>query len=158
MTTTNLTNAAALALLQLHGPQRLYEEAQIPDADGEHCAPNPESKALWTNGLPDHVAIKERMSALLDAYLKRPPPPFLSERFRYERYYAELHRREREFYAEMHYLDDLLYAAPVLPLPVESTTTIVPYTPAQPRRRGRPRTGIKPRPTTRKGRRKEEDD
>lgn len=141
MTTTNSTHDAALALLQLHGPQRLLEEAQLPDADGEHCAPNPESKALWTNGLPDHAAIKERMAALLDAYLKRPPPPFLTERFRYERYFARLKQAQTEFYSEMHYLDDLLYASSVLPLPTESTTTIVPYTPLPPRRRGRPSTG-----------------
>lgn len=131
---------------------------QLLHASGEHCAPSPESKALWTNGLPDHEAIKERMKQLLDRYLQQKWPNVPRDRWQWFNEVAQLHRRQDEFYGEMRYLEDLLYAAPVLSLPVESTTTIVPYTPAQPRRRGRPRTGIKPRPTTRKGRRKEEDD
>jgi len=116
-----------------------------PDESGEHSLRNHASKAIWTDGLPDPTKIKHRMDALLQSYMKQEPPRIESGRFRYERYFTELHRREREFYGEMHYLDDLLHAAPVLSLPAESTTTIVPYEPAPKRRRGRPATGIKPR-------------
>lgn len=114
---------------------------QLLHASGEHCAPSPESKALWTNGVPDHDAIKERMKQLLDRYLQQKWPNVPRDRWQWFNEVAELHRRHNEFYGEMHYLEDLLYAAPVLSLPVESTTTIVPYTPAQPRRRGRPPSG-----------------
>jgi len=130
--------------LQLVGFQK-PEGAQLPDADRELSAPSTEYKGLWTDGLPDKDKIKQRMEALLQSYMKQEPPRIESGRFRYERYFTELHRREREFYGEMHYLDDLLHAAPVLSLPAESTTTIVPYQPAPKRRRGRPATGIKPR-------------
>jgi len=104
-------------------------------------APTPNDSSLWTDGLPDRAKINARRQQLLDAYVTALPPVFGTHRRRYEMYYAELHRREREFYAEMYYLDDLLYAVPVLPLPAESTTTIVTYQPAQPRRRGRPPSG-----------------
>jgi len=104
-----------------------------------------DSKGIWTDGLPDPTKIKHRMDALLQSYMKQAPPRIDSGRFRNERYYAALKRAQDEFYSEMHYLDDLLHAAPVLSLPAESTTTIVPYEPAPKRKRGRPATGVKPR-------------
>lgn len=131
--------------LQLHGAQSLIGEAQIPDASGELSAPNPESKALWTDGLPDKAKIAERMEQTLQAYLALPPITVTEGRFQHQRWLAEVHRRQNAFYAEMHYYEDLLYAAPVLSLQAESTTTIVPYEPAKKRRRGRPATGVKPR-------------
>lgn len=158
MTTTNLTNDACLALLQLHGAQTLLTQQEIPDASGALFVPDPESKALWTDGLPDKQKIKERMEQTLQTYLTLPRIVVPEGHFRHERWIAEAQRRQKLFYAEMHYLDDLLYAAPVLPLPVESTTTIVPYEPPAKRKRGRPSTGgRKPRPTTRKERMKETD-
>ena len=137
---------------------RSLQSAQIPDAVGEHSAQSPESKALWTNGLPDRELIKRRMEETLQAYLRTPYPRVNTGRLQWAREIIALKRAQAEFYSEMHYLDDLLYAAPVLPLPVESTTTIVPYEPPAKRRRGRPSTGgRKPRPTTRKERMKETD-
>jgi len=130
----------------------------IPGADGEHYVPSPESKALWTNGQPDAQAIKKRMEETLQAYLQKRPPPLDTTPYRYLNQLSMIKKAQADFYAEMHYLDDLLHAAPVLPLQAESTTTIVPYQPAQQRRRGRPSTGgRKPKPTTRAGRRKETD-
>jgi len=130
----------------------------IPDADGEHYVPSPESKALWTNGQPDAQAIKKRMEETLQAYLQKRPPPLDDTPYRYLNQLSMIKKAQADFYAEMHYLDDLLHAAPVLPLQAESTTTIVPCQPAQQRRRGRPSTGgRKPKPTTRAGRRKETD-
>jgi len=132
--------------------------AQLNGEAGESCVPSPESKALWTNGQPDHAAIKKRMEETLQAYLQKRPPPLDSTPYRHLNQLSFIKKAQAEFYSEMHYLDDLLHAIPELPLQVESTTTIVPYQPAQSRRRGRPSTGgRKPKPTTRKGRRKETD-
>jgi len=148
------TKDEMLALEEL----RSLQSAQIPDAVGEHSVQSPESKALWTNGLPDRELIKRRMEETLQAYLRTPYPRVNTGRLQWAREIIALKRAQAEFYSEMHYLDDLLYAAPVLPLPVESTTTIVPYEPPAKRRRGRPSTGgRKPRPTTRKERMKETD-
>jgi len=124
---------------------RATDTLSQPEESGEHSVRNHESKELWTDGSPDPEKIQHRMKQLLKTYLARPPPRIDSGRFRNERYFAALRRAQDEFYGEMHYLDDLLYATPVLPLQAESTTTIVPYTPAPKRRRGRPATGIKPR-------------
>jgi len=148
------TKDEMLALEEL----RSLQSAQIPDAVGEHSVQSPESMALWTNGLPDRELIKRRMEETLQAYLRTPYPRVNTGRLQWAREIIALKRAQAEFYSEMHYLDDLLYAAPVLPLPVESTTTIVPYEPPAKRRRGRPSTGgRKPRPTTRKERMKETD-
>jgi len=148
------TKDEMLALEEL----RSLQSAQIPDAVGEHSVQSPESKALRTNGLPDRELIKRRMEETLQAYLRTPYPRVNTGRLQWAREIIALKRAQAEFYSEMHYLDDLLYAAPVLPLPVESTTTIVPYEPPAKRKRGRPSTGgRKPRPTTRKERMKETD-
>jgi len=128
------------------------------DGSGAPLFPNPESKALWKDGLPDRDLIKQRMEETLQAYLRTPYPRVNTGRLQWAREIIALKRAQAEFYSEMHYLDDLLYAAPVLPLLAPSTTTVVPYEPAPKRKRGRPSTGgRKPKPTTRKGRRNEED-
>lgn len=120
-------------------------------ANGEPCALNPGSKALWTNGLPDRDKIKQRMEQTLQAYLRQEHPRVNTGPFQWAREIIAIKRAQAEFYAEMHYLDDLLYAYPVLSLPVESTTTIVTdYTPKPQRKRGRPSTGgRKPRASRR---------
>ena len=133
--------AIAQSLLSLRGD---------PDASGEHLLPDQQSKGLWTDGLPNHQKIKERMAQTLQTYLTQPRIVVPEGRFRNERWIAEAHRRQNLFYAEMNYLDDLLYAAPVLSLRAESTTTVVPYQPATKRKRGRPSTGgRKPRASRR---------
>lgn len=110
---------------------------------GELCAQNPQSRALWTDGLPDREKIKQRMEQLGRQFAARPAPSIEPGRFFHQRYIWQMMRAQSEFYAELFYLDSLLCEAPVLPLPVaQSTTTVVtPYVPRTPRRRGRPSTG-----------------
>lgn len=110
-------------------------------ADGEHFAHTQENKGLWTDGSPDPDKVKQRIKELVDRYCARAYPVLPRERFQWSNEIRELHRRQAEFYAELRYLDDLLYAAPVLSLPVVSSTTVIPYTPALKPRRGRPSTG-----------------
>lgn len=145
--TCPITEDAALLLHALS----VGTNAHQPDGVGGHCAPSPESKALWTDGLPDTATIKQRMEETLQAYLRTPYPRAPPGRHQWAHEIIELRRAQEAFYAEMHYLDDLLYAAPVLPLPVESTTTIVtlPYVPTPKRKRGRPATGRRPRASRR---------
>jgi len=149
----------ALTELQLHGPQRLIQEAE-PDAPAECSVPLPESTGLWTDGLPDPAKIKLRMERLAHEFVNKRYQRVTSGHFQFQREIRDRKRAEAEFYGEMHYLEDLLYARPaVLPLQPASTTTIVPYTPAPPRRRGRPSTGgRRPRATTRSGRLAHSDD
>jgi len=115
------------------------------DGSGAPWSPSPEFKELWTDGSADPAKIKHRMEQLATQYVSRRWQTITTGQFRFEREIQERKRIEREFYGHMHYLEDLLYAAPVLPLQAESTTTIAPYEPARKKRRGRPATGIKPR-------------
>jgi len=102
--------------------------------------------------------IKLRIAQLPEEHRNRPVPKMTDGPFAEQLWYAKIRAAQREFYAAMHHYEDLLYAAPVLPLQAESTTTIVPYQPTPKPRRGRPSTGgRKPRPTTRKERLNETD-
>lgn len=124
-----------------------------PDANALNA-----DNGLWTDGLPDRDKVRRRMQQTADRYIASKFPDLPRDRWQHLNELKELHRRQNEFYAEMNYYEQLLYAAPVLPLQAESTTTIVPYTPRPKPKRGRPSTGgRKPKPTTRKGRRNEED-
>jgi len=124
-------------------------QQETPDVSGGLSAPNPESKALWTNGQPDAHAIKKRMEETLQAYLQKRPPPLDRTPYRFLNQLSIMKKAQAQFYSDMHYLDDLLHAIPELPLQVASTTTIVPYQPANRRRRGRPATGRNPRASRR---------
>lgn len=157
--TSDSPHAAVLALLQLHGPQRLIQDAEPRDPECPSAA-LPESKGLWTDGLPDPAKIKLRMEALANEFVNKRYQRVTSGHFQFQREIRDRHRAEAEFYGEMHYLEDLLYSykPAVLSLQPASTTTIVPYTPLPPRRRGRPSTGgRKPKPTTRSARTRSED-
>jgi len=136
--TTPEINGSLLAGIQLHGFQAIRNE--MPDADREHSLPSTEHKGLWTDGLPDHTRIKERMDQCLQEYLALPPVMVTDGNFRQQRWLAEVHRRQNMFHAEMMYYEDLLYAAPV-PVQAQSTTTVVPYQPVPKRKPGRPSTG-----------------
>lgn len=145
---------ALIALVQLHGPQSLIQDAE-PDAPEECSAALPEPTGLWTDGLPDPAKIKLRMEALAYEYVNKRFQRVTSGHFQFQQEIKLRKRVEAEFYGELHYLEDLLYSArpAVLPLQPASTTTIVPYVPAPRRRRGRPSTGgRRPRATTRSGR------
>jgi len=148
-----LDSLAVVALIQLHGPQSLIQDAE-PDAPEECSVSLPEPTGLWTDGLPDPAKIKLRMEALAYEYVNKRFQRVTSGHFQFQREIKDRKRVEAEFYGEMHYLEDLLYATPaVLPLQPASTTTVVPYVPAPRRRRGRPSTGgRRPKPTTRSGR------
>jgi len=148
-----------LTELQLHGPQRLIQETEVVAPEAPSVA-LPESTGLWTDGLPDPVKIKLRMERLAHEFVNKRYQRVTSGHFQFQREIKDRKRAEAEFYGEMHYLEDLLYARPaVLPLQPVSTTTIVPYTPLPPRRRGRPSTGgRRPKPTTRRGRQSHLDD
>jgi len=145
--------AVALTELQLHGPQRLIQDAE-PDVSTDASSSLPESTGLWTDGLPDPAKIKLRMERLAHEFVNKRYQRVTSGHFQFQREIKDRKRAEAEFYGELYYLEDLLYARPaVLPLQPASSTTIVPYTPLAPRRRGRPSTGgRRPRPTTRRGR------
>jgi len=149
---------AILAELQEHGPFRLLQGTE-PDVSTDASLPLPEAKGLWTDGLPDPAKIKLRMEALALAYANKRFQTITTGQFRWIREIRERKRAQAEFYGEMHYLEDLLYAPAVLPLQPGSSTTILPYTPLPPRRRGRPSTGgRRPRATTRSGRLRHSDD
>lgn len=98
--------------------------------------------SLWTNGLPDHEKIKNKMERRLQQFIDKKYPPVESGPFRYLREIRLRKDAQNEFYADMSYYESLLYAAPVLTLQATtSTTTIVPYEPAPKPKRGRPSTG-----------------
>jgi len=155
--TNDLLLAASLARWQLTGQQPSHTE---PDAPGELSAPTPPDSSLWTDGLPDPVKIKNKMERTVEAFVNHRYPPIEDGQFRYLRLIHQRKLVQAEFYATMSYYESLLYAAPVLPLRAESsTTTVLPYQPATKRKRGRPSTGgRKPRPTTRKGQTKQDQD
>lgn len=157
--TTQGTFASLLAAIQLQGTQSLIQDAEERDPECSSAA-LPESKGLWTDGLPDPAKIKLRMEALANEFVNKRYQRVTEGRFQFQREIKDRHRAEAEFYGELHYLEDLLYMSrpAVLPLQSASTTTIVPYTPLAPRRRGRPSTGgRKPKPTTRSARTRSED-
>lgn len=121
-----------------------------PNAVGEHLLRNPESKALWTDGLPDPQEIKNRMEALATQFAQSRPKRTEPGQFFHQRFIWQQKAAEMAFYAEMAYYESLLHPedpdahyAPVTPAPPVTPPT--PYVPWTPRRRGRPRTGIKPR-------------
>jgi len=161
MTTQETSDSlhAVVALLELHGPQSLVQQAEGA-AEALSVPAPPDTTGLWTDGLPDPAKIKQRMDRLAHEYVNKRFTRITSGHFQFQREIKDRKRAEAEFYSEMHYLEDLLYVRPVvLPLQPASTTTIVPYTPLATRRRGRPSTGgRKPKPTTRSGRRKYDDD
>lgn len=120
-----------------------------PDADGELSVHAASDNSLWTNGLPDPIKIKRRMQETADEYIAQPYPVMPRDKWQWANEIAELHKRQALFYSQMQYYESLLYAPPVLPLPVSSTTTIVPYAPTIKRKRGRPATGRRPRASRR---------
>lgn len=152
LATSDLLAADVLGRLQLTDQLGL-------DASGAPSVPPPPDSSLWTDGLPDPVKIKNKMERAVEAFVNYRYPPVEDGPFLYLRLIRQRKLVQAEFYATMSYYESLLYAAPVLPLRVESsTTTVLPYQPATKRKRGRPSTGgRKPRPTTRKGRTKEDD-
>lgn len=163
MMITPATNANALP--RSHEPSQSLGQLQLtgyllPES-GEPCAPNLPSSSLWTDGLPDPDKIKIRMAQTEQAFLNHVYPEVREGRFRYLRWIRMRRVVQDEFYASMSYYESLLYAAPVLSLRAESSTTTVISEPYQPRakpRRGRPSTGgRKARPTKRKERTKEDD-
>jgi len=93
--------------------------------------------------LPDRDKIKDYMDRLALEYTSRVYTPVTSGQFRFEREIKDRKKAEEAFYGEMHYLEDLLWTAPVLPLRVPSPPE--PYQPVPKRKRGRPATGVKPR-------------
>jgi len=99
------------------------------------------------------------MERTVERFVNHRYPPIEDGQFRYLRLIHQRKLVQNEFYATMSYYESLLDAAPVLPLRAESsTTTVLPYQPAQKRKRGRPSTGgRRPKPTTRKGRTKDDD-
>ena len=120
------------------------------------------NSSLWTNGLPDPDKIRRKMDQRLQQFLTHKYPPLEDGKFRYLREIRLRKDAQNEFYADMSYYESLLETVPVLPLQAESseasTTTLVPYQPRPKPKRGRPYTGgRKPRPTTRKERRKDSD-
>jgi len=95
--------------------------------------------------LPDRDKIKDYMDRLALEYTSRVYTPVTSGQFRFEREIKDIRRAESEFYGEMHYLEDLLWTAPVLPLQAASPTPVAPCATKPKRKAGRPRTGVKPR-------------
>jgi len=161
MTTTNSTTTDALSRMQLHGLQLPNEQQPTThEESGAHSAQSLPNSSLWTDGLPDPVKIKNKMERTVEAFVNHRYPPIEDGQFRYLRLIHQRKLVQAEFYATMSYYESLLYAAPVLPLRAESsTTTVLPYQPATKRKRGRPSTGgRKPRPTTRKGQTKQDQD
>lgn len=156
--TTQGTLDSLLVAIQMQGPQSLIRDAE-PDAPAESSVSLPESTGLWTDGSPDPVKIRLRMEQLAHEFVNKRYVRITTGRFQFQHEIRLRHQVETEFYAHMHYLEDLLYARLAeLPLQSASTTTIVPYTPLPPRRRGRPSTGgRRPKPTTRSARTRSED-
>lgn len=144
MITTNLTATDLLTSLQLHGVLSVCAVEQLPDASGELCVPPPPNSSLWTDGLPDPIKIKNKMDVTVDRFINHVYPPLEDGPFYYLRLIRQRKAVQAEFYATMSYYESLL-ASSAAPAPPQSTITVVPYEPAAKRRRGRPRTGIKPR-------------
>jgi len=139
--TSDSLNAEHLAEYQLTG--RLQRNVD-PGVSGELFVPPPPDSSLWTDGLPDPIKIKNKMDVTVDRFINHVYPPLEDGPFYYLRLIRQRKAVQAEFYASMSYYESLL-ASSAAPAPPQSTTTIVPYEPACKRRRGRPRTGIKPR-------------
>jgi len=139
--------ADALARHQLTGQLPPLAE---PVVAGEPSAPTLPDSSLWTNGSLDHAKINAKMERTVQAFVNHVYPPIDDGRFRYLKLIAQRKRVQQEFYADMSYYESLLFAAPVLPLRAESSTTsVVPYQPTEKRKRGRPATGRRPRASRR---------
>ena len=152
--TSDSLHAEHLAEYQLTG---MLERNLEPGVSGELFVPPPPDSSLWTDGLPDPIKIKQKMDVTIDRFINYVYPPLEDGPFYYLRLIRQRKAVQAEFYASMSYYESLL-ASSAAPAPPQSTTTIVPYEPACKRRRGRPSTGgRKPKPTTRRERRKEFD-
>lgn len=146
--------AESLAEYQLTG--QLLRNTE-PNGSGELFVPPPPDSSLWTNGLPDPIKIKNKMDQTIYRFVNYVYPPLEDGPFHYIRLIRQRKEVQSEFYATMAYYESLL-APSVTPVSTESTTSVVPYQPPAKRGRGRPSSGgRKPKPTTRRGRRKEFD-
>lgn len=85
----------------------------------------------------DHDQIKERMAALALAYASMEFPKIENHKHGYQLALAIQKRRQREFYAEMNYLEEMLELTPRS----TSAATKAVIEPYKPRGRGRPPTG-----------------
>jgi len=143
LATSDLLAADTLGRLQLTGQPS-------SDATGVPSVPFPPDSSLWTDGLPDPIKIRNKMARTAEAFVNHRYPPIEDGQFRYLRLIHQRKLVQNEFYATMSYYESLLYAAPVLPLQAESsTTTVLPDQPPQKRKRGRPATGRRPRASRR---------
>lgn len=126
-----------------HESQRSNANANAPYADAlVSLSRSSNDSSLWTNGLPDHEKIKNKMERRLQQFIDQRYPPVENGPFRYLREIRIRKDAQNEFYADMSYYESLLYTAPVLSLQATtSTTTIVPYEPRPKPKRGRPSTG-----------------
>jgi len=152
--TSGSLHAEHLAEYQLTGMLERNVEAGV---SGELFVPPPPDSSLWTDGLPDPIKIKHKMDVTVDRFINHVYPPLEDGPFYYLRLIRQRKAVQAEFYASMSYYESLL-ASSAAPAPTQSTTTVVSYQPVAKRRRGRPATGIRRRPTTRKGRNKETDE
>lgn len=145
--------------LRTKTPMNATDEPTL-HANGAHWLPNQRHRPrLILGSRMNRQEVLQCIAKLAHQYANKPWPKVTDGRFRFKREIELLKLAQMEFYAEMSYFESLLVEeTPVLSLQASTTTVVDMYQPAQPRRRGRPSTGgRKPKPTTRKGRRNEEE-